>query len=39
VARCTLCRPAIGVFPYHRPDMVGFTRPLARPDLTKFAQG
>jgi cell wall-associated NlpC family hydrolase len=37
VARCTKCVPAIGVFPYNRPDLVGFTRPLARPDLQKFA--
>ncbi|MBO2446863.1 bifunctional lytic transglycosylase/C40 family peptidase [Actinomadura barringtoniae] len=35
VARCTLCDPAIGVFPYKRGDWVGVTRPLARPDIQK----
>lgn len=31
VARCTLCRPAIGVFPYRVKTLVGFTRPLQNP--------
>ncbi|MBO2463785.1 bifunctional lytic transglycosylase/C40 family peptidase [Actinomadura violacea] len=35
VASCTLCVPAIGVKSYKRPDWVGVTRPLARPDLKK----
>lgn len=36
VARCTNCSPAIGVFPYKgRNDLVGFTRPLASPNLQK----
>jgi cell wall-associated NlpC family hydrolase len=40
VARCTLCVPGIGVFPYRtRADWVGVTRPLARPDVQKQLQG
>jgi cell wall-associated NlpC family hydrolase len=40
VARCTLCVPAIAVFPYKtRGDWVGVTRPLARPDVQKQLQG
>jgi cell wall-associated NlpC family hydrolase len=35
VARCSLCRPAIGVFPYMTPKMVGFTRPLMNPAVIK----
>lgn len=35
VARCAKCRPAIGVFPYRTPKMVGFTRPLATPSVIK----
>ncbi|RKS68301.1 cell wall-associated NlpC family hydrolase [Actinomadura pelletieri DSM 43383] len=29
-ARCSTCRPAIGVEPYNRPDWTGTTRPLLR---------
>ncbi|MEO5876160.1 MAG: bifunctional lytic transglycosylase/C40 family peptidase [Streptosporangiaceae bacterium] len=40
VARCTLCVPGVGVFRYDtRPDWVGVTRPLARPDVQKQLQG
>jgi cell wall-associated NlpC family hydrolase len=40
VARCTACSPAIGVFPYNRSDLAGFTRPLANPSAQKqLAQG
>ncbi len=36
VARCTLCVPAIGVFPYrNRPDWYGVTRPLASKQVQK----
>ncbi|TYB46571.1 bifunctional lytic transglycosylase/C40 family peptidase [Actinomadura chibensis] len=35
VASCSTCVPAIGVKSYKRPDWVGVTRPLARPDLQK----
>ncbi|GAA4224644.1 hypothetical protein GCM10022254_04580 [Actinomadura meridiana] len=37
VASCSTCVPAIGVKSYKRPDWVGVTRPLARPDLKKKA--
>jgi cell wall-associated NlpC family hydrolase len=35
VASCSACVPAIGVKSYKRPDWVGVTRPLARPDFKK----
>jgi cell wall-associated NlpC family hydrolase len=36
VARCTLCVPAIGVFPYrNRSDWYGVTRPLASKNVQK----
>lgn len=36
VARCSACQPNIGVQNYQvRGDLVGFTRPLARPDLQR----
>jgi cell wall-associated NlpC family hydrolase len=35
VASCSSCVPAIGVKTYKRPDWVGVTRPLARPDMQK----
>ncbi|WP_395104315.1 NlpC/P60 family protein [Actinomadura sp. SCN-SB] len=35
VASCATCSPNIGVKPYRRPDWVGTTRPLARPDLRR----
>jgi cell wall-associated NlpC family hydrolase len=35
VARCTACVPAITTQPYKiRPDLQGFTRPLARPEIS-----
>jgi hypothetical protein len=37
VASCSTCSPNIGVKPYQRPDWVGTTRPLARPDLRRQA--
>ncbi|WP_131742884.1 C40 family peptidase [Actinomadura roseirufa] len=35
VASCSTCVPNIGVKSYKRPDWVGTTRPLARPDFKK----
>ena len=35
VASCSSCVPAIGVKTYKRPNWVGVTRPLARPDFKK----
>ncbi|MEV0662559.1 NlpC/P60 family protein [Actinomadura luteofluorescens] len=35
VASCSACVPAIGVKTYKKPNWVGVTRPLARPDFKK----
>jgi cell wall-associated NlpC family hydrolase len=38
-ARCSTCQPNIGVQDYRvRSDLVGFTRPLARPDVRRQVQ-
>lgn len=39
VARCSTCRPPIGITPYKRDDWVGTTRPLAQSQIRKQLGG